>query len=83
MLMPIAHKLARYETVHLELTPIDEPVPSRRGHVTRRLARRPRGTSRAPQSTALSNGVVMRAVLLTLAGPQPGGLVNRARCARD
>ena len=25
--MPIAHKLARYDTVHLEPTPIDEPVP--------------------------------------------------------
>ena len=26
VLVPLAHKLARYETVHLELTPIDEGV---------------------------------------------------------
>lgn len=27
VLVPLVHKLARYETVHLELTPIDEPGP--------------------------------------------------------
>ena len=28
MLVPLAHMLARYETVHLELTPLDEPGAS-------------------------------------------------------